>query len=109
MPINYIHSPLDNTKALLKLSGNKYLKNGVEYLKIDSANVIIKSADLRVYFDNLFNGQKALEKAANDVINQNIGLFKDEVFPPIEINLSKILFQISTQIFELAPIDEFFP
>lgn len=94
---------------LIKFSGNRYPKNGVEYLKIDSAQLIIKSANLKVYFHNLFNGQKALEQAANEVINQNIELFKDEVFPPIEKNLSKLLLKLSTQIFDSAPYNEFFP
>ncbi|KAL7037203.1 hypothetical protein ACKWTF_009105 [Chironomus riparius] len=100
---------LDNTKVLMKLSGTRYPRNGVEYLKIDSAEMTIKSGNLRVYFDNLFNGQKALEKAANEVINQNIELFKGEVFPPIEQNLSKILLRLATQIFDSAPYEEFFP
>ncbi|XP_070493412.1 protein takeout-like [Chironomus tepperi] len=100
---------MDNVKSILKLSGTRYLRNGVEYLKIDSAQVVIKSVDLKVYFDNLFNGQKALERAANEVINQNIELFKGEVVPPIEQNLSKILFKMANQIFESAPYDEFFP
>jgi hypothetical protein len=106
---NYKLSFLDNTKAILKFSGSKSLRNGVEYLKIDSAQLIIKSAQLKVYFHNLFNGQKALEQAANEVINQNIEIFKGEVFPPIENNLSKLLLKLSSQIFDSAPYNEIFP
>ena len=81
----------------------------MEYLKIDSAQLIIKSTDLRVYFDNLFNGQKALEKAANEVINQNIDVIKGDVFPLIEQRLSNVLLKMSNQVFASASYNEFFP
>jgi hypothetical protein len=89
--------------------GTRYVRNGVEYLNIDSCEVRIKAAKLKVYFDNLFNGQKALERTANDVINQNIELITGEVYPIIETVMAQKLLKISNKIFYSAPFDEFFP
>lgn len=100
---------LDNVKAHIKLSGTRYVQNGIEFLKIDSTQVSIKAAQLRTYFDNLFNGQKALEQTANEVVNQNIDIIKGDVFPIVEQNLAKILQRISNQIFASAPYNDFFP
>lgn len=69
----------------------------------------IKAAELKAYFGNLFNGQKNLERTANDVINQNIDILKGDVFPVVEQVLGKILLKISNQIFSSAPFGDFFP
>lgn len=69
----------------------------------------VKLASLKVRFENLFNGQKALETVANEVINQNIHFIKDSVIPPIEQAIAKRILISSNQIFERAPASEFFP
>jgi hypothetical protein len=96
-------------KAHLKIFGKRYIKNGVEFLKIDGCEVRIKAARLQVFFDNLFNGQKALERTANDVINQNIEIITADIYPIIEQVLSQKLLTMSNVIFAIAPFDEFFP
>ncbi|KAG5680724.1 hypothetical protein PVAND_010214 [Polypedilum vanderplanki] len=100
---------MENVRAHVKMIGSRYVRNNVEYLKIDSCEVRIKAAKLKVYFDNLFNGQKALERTANDVINQNIELITGEVYPIIENVMAQKLLKISNIIFNYAPFDEFFP
>ncbi|XP_070493725.1 uncharacterized protein [Chironomus tepperi] len=100
---------IDNPKVLLRLIGSRYLKNDVEYLKIDKTSLSIKSAQVKVYFDNLFNGQKSLEEAANDVVNQNIDIIKGDVFPVIEQSIGNIVQKMANQVFESASYDEFFP
>ena len=69
----------------------------------------IKSANLKVYFDNLFNGQKALEEAANEVVNQNIDIIKGDVFPVIEQSIGNIVQKMANEILGSAPYDNFFP
>jgi len=64
---------------------------------------------MRVYFDNLFNGQKALEQAANEVINQNIDVIKGDVVPIIEQRVSSIIHRIANQVFASATHKDFFP
>lgn len=99
----------DNVKILFRLSGVLYSKGGVEYIKITEAKVDIKPASVRVRFDNLFNGQKNLEDAGNEVINQNIGLITKDVLPQVERGMEKKALQIANQVFEKAPAADFFP
>ena len=94
---------------LARFVGSRYLKNGIEYLKIDKTQLSIKTAQVKLYFDNLFNGQKALEQAANEVVNQNIDIIKGDVFPVIEQSIGKIVQKMANHIFESAPYEEFFP
>lgn len=64
---------------------------------------------LKVYFENLFKGNNAMNEAANDVINQNIDVIINDVYPIFERELGKKLYKISNQIFAIAPFNEFFP
>lgn len=50
-----------------------------------------------------------MDEAANDVINQNIDVIMQDVYPLFERELGKKLHKISNQIFSLAPFNEFFP
>lgn len=85
------------------------MKHGIQYLKIDRCDVHIKSGVLKVHFENLFKGNKAMNDAANDVINQNIDVIMNDVYPIFEHELGKKLYKISNQIFSIAPFNEFFP
>lgn len=100
---------IENIKTHIKLTGSRYLRNGIEYLRIDGCEVKIKSAKIKVYYDNLFNGQKALERTANDLINNNVDLLTNETYPIIENVLSQRLLRISNQIFSAGSFNEFFP
>lgn len=98
-----------DTKAKIKLTGSRYLKQGVEYLKIDIVNLTVQPSQLKVRFENLFNGQKGLEDVANEVINQNIKTLQDSVLPEIEREIEKKFLKISNQIFGRFPMSEIFP
>lgn len=76
---------------------------------MDRCDISIKSAKVRVYFFDLFKGNKALEVTANDVINQNIDLFVGEIYPSFEQVLAKRLLKITNQIFSLASYNEILP
>ena len=93
----------------LKFGGSRYFKNGVEYLKIVSCDIKIKSAKVRVYFYDLFKGNKALETTSNEVINQNIDLFVGDIYPTIEQVLATRLLKIANHIFSLGSFNEILP
>lgn len=101
--------PLEKARTLLKLLGSRYQKDGNIYIKIDQVKVDIKASSLRAQFSNLFNGQKALEKIGNDVINQNIDMFRSSVLPQVERAMEKKILIAANQVFERAPESEFFP
>lgn len=100
---------LENVTGRAKLFGSKYLKNGVQYLKIDRCEVKMKSGKIRAYFRNLFNGNEALEKVANDVINQNLDQLVDDMTQPIARIMARKLQQMSNQVFAKEPFEAFFP
>lgn len=97
--------PLEKARTLLKLLGSRYQKDGNIYIKIDQVKVDIKASSLRAQFSNLFNGQKI----GNDVINQNIDMFRSSVLPQVERAMEKKILIAANQVFERAPESEFFP
>lgn len=99
----------DNVKVHLKISGSRYTKSGTDYLKVDSVKLEVKPTNIRVRYDNLFNGQKELEQVGNDYINQNIDLIAKDITPKIERGMEKKILEVANQVFEKAPADEFFP
>lgn len=101
--------PSDNYKARIRLTGSYYQKNGVQYIKFDESQVKLASGPMHVRFENLFNGQKALEDVANNVINQNSEMMKGEVFPPIEKQLAARLLTLINIFLSYASFDELFP
>jgi len=83
---------LDNVKILVKFSGSTYKKSGADYIKINDVKVDIKPARTSVRFENLFNGQKELERVGNEVINQNIEIITKDVIPQFERGIEKKIF-----------------
>lgn len=69
----------------------------------------MKTSKIRVYFHNIFKGNKVLEKAANEVINQNVDLLTDDIYPVIEQAIAKKVLKISNQVFSKDPFNDFFP
>lgn len=104
-----IYSLEDNVKILLKLYGSRYLKNGVDFMKIDEVKLEVKPGKVSVRFENLFNGNKGLEDIGNEVINQNIGQISSDVLPQIQRGLEKRLVISCNEVFAKASFDEFFP
>lgn len=100
---------LDNVKVLLKLYGSRYMKNGVEYIKFDDAKITIKPKNLSVRYENLFNGQKALEEVGNQFINENIDTISADIIPQVERGIEEKILKVANQILEKATAEEFFP
>lgn len=89
--------------------GSRYPKNGVEFIKIDKCGVKGKFDKVQIYLDNLFNGNKELSEAGNQIVNDNPDIFTDEIIPIVEKSLAKKFRSIANGVFELASFDEFFP
>jgi hypothetical protein len=89
--------------------GSKYIKNNVEYMKIDKVGVRTKFEKVTIYMDNLFNGNKGLADIGNQVVNENQQVFLDEIIPVVEKSLGKKFKKVANDIFKLASYDEFFP
>lgn len=80
-----------------------------EYIKITNVKIKFKIGGLKMRFENLFGGNKALEDVANEVINQNADLVIKDAIPIIERNFSEKVLIASNQFFAYNPADEIFP
>lgn len=81
----------DSVKLKITIAGSKYLRNGIEYVKADRADVTVKIVSLKLHFDNLFNGDRVLGDLGNSLINQNIDLFLRDIEPSLQRSLCKIV------------------
>lgn len=60
-------------------------------------------------YENLFNGNKALEDAANELINQNYQLIAKNAIPKFEKVIGLITMKSANQFFSQFPADLLFP
>jgi hypothetical protein len=101
---------LENYRARISMKGQKYKKNGAEYMKFDNFKIKIYTGRVRMMkLSNLFNGQKALEDAANALFAENSDFMLATVYPSLEKNLGEYFTKIANRICEEATFDELFP
>lgn len=98
-----------DVKIVLKLTGSRYQRNGSSYIKFDQCKVEARHNGISTHFENLFKGQKNLEDAANQVINQNINLLERDLLPQIERAFERKILLAMNRVFERGTELEFFP
>lgn len=76
-------------KLKISLIGSNYIKGGQEYVKIDSAKVNIKILQLKLNFENLFNGDRVLGDLGNSLVNENIDMFIKDIEPSLQTSLGE--------------------
>ncbi|KAJ8733815.1 hypothetical protein PYW07_014366 [Mythimna separata] len=86
-----------------------HTKDGKEYITFKKIDVDVNIKDYRVRLDGLFNGDKALGDAANQVINQNKGEFLKASKPHLEKTVSTNLLTIANKIVEGLTLDQVLP
>lgn len=91
------------------LNGIRETRNGKEYIKLTNVKVKSQVNGLKLRFDNLFNGNKQLEDAANELINQNTQIVIQATQPKMEIAFGEIGLKMGNQIFSKIPADLLFP
>lgn len=69
----------ENSRARVKMRGNKYEKNGQMFLKFERFNLKIQIGKNKLTLKNLFNGDPGLGAIGNQFINENSELFLSEV------------------------------
>lgn len=89
-----IKNTLSNLKVRIQMKGRIESRNGEQYLKIESCNVVVKVTSIKLYMENLFKNERALNDVANQIINQNTELF----VPELEESLRKSLCEYSHSI-----------
>lgn len=76
-------------KLKLSLIGSNYVRGGQEYVKIDSAKVNVKILNMKLNFENLFNGDRVLGDLGNSLVNENIDMFIKDIEPSLETSLGE--------------------
>uniref|UniRef100_T1GU87 Hemolymph juvenile hormone-binding protein n=1 Tax=Megaselia scalaris TaxID=36166 RepID=T1GU87_MEGSC len=99
----------ENSKAVVKMRGSRYMKDDVEYVKFHKMPMRISVDKMKLNLENLFNGDKVLGEVGNNIINDNQDLYLQEIIPGLEKGLSKKFLDIANQILETATYDEMFP
>ncbi|CAO1314649.1 unnamed protein product [Diamesa serratosioi] len=98
-----------NTRALIKIRGRKYQKNGQTYVKFDTFGLRIKNGPTQLKLSNLFKGNKNLEEIGNRFINDNVQTYLDEINPGLEKSLAQHFTNVANQIVGSASLEEAFP
>lgn len=91
------------------MNGVRASVDNVDYIKITNAKVKIKVNGIKMKFENLFGGNKGIESAANELINQNSQLVLKDAIPKFEKVMAGIAMKASNQFFSQVPADQLFP
>ncbi|XP_017780271.1 PREDICTED: uncharacterized protein LOC108565359 [Nicrophorus vespilloides] len=91
------------------LKGNRIQHDGQEFLKFDGMDLNITIGHSYIVLENLFNGNAALGKAANDAINDSNDILLNEIRPPLQRSLAAKFTDISNKITLKFSTAELFP
>lgn len=93
------------------MKGNKYQKNGAEYLKFEKFRIKVQTGRIKsIKLSDMAQGNNgAFEEVANAFIETNNQFVASNVYPPIEKYLGEILTDIANGIVSYATFDELFP
>ncbi|XP_066255579.1 protein takeout-like [Euwallacea similis] len=99
---------LSNTDVNIKLSFEKIKKDEQTYLKIISCVLDIRPQNLKVHFENLFNGNKLMGDNMNKVINEEWQSLFNDVKPSIDKTYGEV-FKVYWQTFyDNIPMEKMF-
>jgi hypothetical protein len=73
----------------ISMIGQKYFKNGQEYVRFDRCNVVLKIHSVKIQLENLFRNDQVLNNLGNTLVNQNIDLFMKDIEPALQRSLCK--------------------
>ncbi|GAB0088222.1 uncharacterized protein DMENIID0001_026150 [Sergentomyia squamirostris] len=98
----------DNWDAGWKFSVNTITKNNKEYVKVDNSKLFFNTTRLHMYFENLFNGDKALSDNMNQFLNENWNILLTELMPSLTEAISQVLQGVISGPFSKIPYNELF-
>lgn len=95
--------------AVLTIIPKVFTVDGQEYMKFKKIIADITIKDYKVELKGLFNGDKTLGKAANDIINQNKGELLRATKPHLEKTVEKHLLDVANKVVEGLTLDQVLP
>lgn len=96
-------------KSHNELTCEKYEKNGEIYLRIKKYSVTFNPEKVKLNFDNLFDGDKAIATQLNTFMNENADLLFKELQAPYEETFSQVFTKLSNEVFSRVPMNKIFP
>lgn len=87
----------------------KYTEDQKEHLVFKPLECTVDVGGATVRLEDLFGGDTTIGNATNAVINDNVGIFIDEVKPAILKSLTAIFTEISNKITSKFEYSELFP
>lgn len=101
--------PLDNSRGVIRLRGQRVDRNGSEYITFKQLDVKMEVEKSKIHLDNLFNGDPVLSQVGNAFVNENSDLFISELIPGLEKSLSRSFLEMVNVIMTDVTFDELFP
>ncbi|XP_032681491.1 protein takeout-like [Odontomachus brunneus] len=100
---------LQNYGGKTYMKAKKIRRNNNTYLQFDKMKLVIRIAETHINFDNLFNGDKVLGQATNELLNENSNLVTQEITPLLEDSLANLFTNVANKITQTFTYDELFP
>ncbi|KAK6633518.1 hypothetical protein RUM43_001098 [Polyplax serrata] len=98
-----------NTKADAILYGHTYKKGNNNYVRFNRMDLSLHMQDYSVHLGNLFNGDKLLEQATNQALNENKDEFKKALNPTVTKSIIELILQFANDLAKNQPYDVLFP
>lgn len=87
----------------------KIVKKGQDYATITFLSVDLDPTEAHFNFENLFNGDEAMGKQMNTIINENWKELFAEVKEGYNVALSAVVNNVASAIFNKVPMEDLFP
>lgn len=91
------------------MKGDKIKKDGETHLLFEKMDCTLVIGKATIHLENLFNGNPILGKATNDVINDNVDIFFEEIKEPLLNSLRQLFTDIANKITLHFKYEELFP
>ena len=106
----HFHTQHTNSKAKVTMKANRYLKNGIEFIKFEPFSIKLQRGGFKIVkITNLFGGNKVLGEIVTTLIENSNENLSSNIYPQLEAELSNVFTTISNNVIEHASYDELFP
>ena len=91
-----------------ELTGEPVVKDGETYMRIKKYKVKFEPKLVKLYFENLFNGDKRLGDAMNSFMNDNWEIIFQELKGAYEDTFGYVFKEITNKLFTKVPMNRIF-
>jgi len=95
---------MTNVSTTADLRGDYIEKDGETYINVTSFKLKLKPQHMKLNFENLFNGDKALSQTLNNFMNENWELVANQMLPGYEKHFGELFKGIAGKIFSAVPM-----